>query len=162
MSQRGRSLTREVVAQHVQEIIGTHVQTLHGFEWDRWPIYINNELNSWRLQSGGGIAGNSRVWWLVQKAGGNLTGAGPLRTVKELRRALLEHLVTEGKPQHGPEWITYARRQPNGSVCWETRRKRRGSRIQNYLRRAEKIVKQLQEERKVTVESQTTGYGKNG
>lgn len=50
--------------------------------------------------------------------------------------------------------------QPNGSVCREC--KRRSNLMLRYLKKAQKVIEQLRKDRKVTVESQTTGYGKNG
>ncbi len=82
-----RPLTRAVVAAVVLELVGAenHEQSVHGFEW-----------KGWRLMSGGGIAGNMSVWWLVEKAqekaGEKRRTIGPLTTVKMLRRAITENL----------------------------------------------------------------------
>jgi hypothetical protein len=45
-----------------------------------------------RLRSGGGIAGNSDVWWLVRLPGGEVI-VGQIRTRARLARAVLEFMA---------------------------------------------------------------------
>lgn len=76
----------EVAAVVYEELANRGVaveQTLHGFEW-----------NNCRLQSGGGIAGNSYVWWITNKRapdiilGDRAVSIGPFETIPSLREAL--------------------------------------------------------------------------
>jgi hypothetical protein len=81
------------------KIVGDVLETTLGYRVEMTPLGFDlmshHELvtRRARLRSGGGIAGNSSVWWLVALPEGRPVIAGNIRTKAKLARAVLEFMA---------------------------------------------------------------------
>lgn len=117
-----RRLDRPTVAAILREFPFAAISRLHGFDLDP-PQELGR---GFRLQHGGGIAGNGCVWWIWRKDGSD--GSDRVSTRSGLRRILREHLAARcsgPRPGHRSGYVVYARRNRNlfgESWIWAYRR----------------------------------------
>lgn len=87
-------MTRTTVSRVVDRVRIKHSDTVHGIEIRRcttrgmgvFAVWIEE---NWRLQSGGGIAGNSGAWWLRRiSTSGAPQAYGPFTNARTLERSL--------------------------------------------------------------------------
>lgn len=109
-SDRQYGLSRREVADVLRALALPVESSLYGFVVQQTTAATRET----RLETGGGIAGNGGVWWLVTANGQTL--GGPFATRRALKRGLLEW---QAGPK--PDGARYAKRHSNrfgDSVIW--------------------------------------------